>query len=98
STPRRASSLPTPRGPLVVEFLDEGIEAGLLLQGVHFRRPGRFPLQRQVHALVAAVLLRLAGLDALDRDAQAQPPDRQLREVEQAVRTCERNAVIGADG
>jgi hypothetical protein len=31
-----------------------------------------------VHALVTPVLLRLARLDALDRDAEAQPPDREL--------------------
>jgi hypothetical protein len=61
--------------PLVVELADEGIEARLLLQAVHAGRPGGFLFQRQVHALMTAVLLRMAGLDALDGDAQAQPPD-----------------------
>jgi hypothetical protein len=41
--------------------------------------------EREVHALMTGVLLRLAGPDALDRNAQAQPPDRQLGEVEQRV-------------
>ena len=54
--------------------------------------------KRQVHALVTAVLLRVAGLDALDGDAQAQPPDRQLGEVEQGVGAGEGDAVVGADG
>ena len=40
----------------------------------------------------------MAGLDALDRDAQAQPPDGQLGEVEQGVGTGEGNAVVGANG
>ena len=59
-----------------VELADEGVEAGLLLEAVHARRAGGFLLQGQVHALVAAVLLRMAGLDALDGDAEPQPPDR----------------------
>ena len=46
--------------PLVVEALDEGIEAGLLLQDIGGGRLGRFGLQRQMHALVAAVLLGMA--------------------------------------
>jgi hypothetical protein len=31
-----------------------------------------------MHPLMASVLLRIAGLDAFDIDAEAQPPDRQL--------------------
>jgi hypothetical protein len=56
-----------------VELVHEGIELCLLLQRA--RRAGGLFLQGQVHALVAAVLLRMAGLDALDGDAQPQPPD-----------------------
>jgi len=51
-----------------------------------------------MHALVAAVLLRMAGLDALDLDAQPEPPDGELGEVEEGIRTGEGNAVIGTDG
>ena len=85
-------------GRSALNSLHEGIEAGLLLQAVDARRPGGFLLQRQVHALVAAVLLRMAGLDALDGDAEPQPPDRELGEIEQGVGTGEGHAVVGADG
>ena len=84
-------------GPFGIEFSQEVVEAGLLLQAVHARRPGRFLLEREMHALVAAVLLGMAGLDALDGDAEPQPPDGELGEVEQAVRTGERDAVVGPD-
>jgi len=51
-----------------------------------------------VHTLVAAILLRLAGFDALDRDAEPEPPDGELGEIEQSIRTGEGDAVIGSDG
>nr|WP_228764640.1 hypothetical protein [Limnohabitans sp. Rim11] len=35
-------------------------------------------LEHTVHALVASVLLRITGLDALNLNAQTQPPHRQL--------------------
>ena len=50
-----------------------------------------------MHALVAAILLRVARLDPLDLDAEAEPPDRKLGEVEQGIGTCEGNAIVGAD-
>jgi hypothetical protein len=83
---------------LAIELLDEGIEAGLLLQAVHAGWAGRFLLQREMQALMAAVLLRAAGLDALDRDAEPQPPDGQLGEVEEGVGAGEGHAVVGANG
>ena len=49
-----------------VELAHEGIELGPLLQTLETGRAGCLPSSGQVHALVAAVLLRMAGLDALD--------------------------------
>ena len=57
--------------PLMVVALDEGIEARLLVQKVGRGRLGGFGLQRQMHPLVAAVLLGMPGLDALDVDPEA---------------------------
>ena len=47
---------------------------------------------------MAAVLLWVARLDALDLDAEPEPPDRQLAEPEECIGACEGNGVIGADG
>jgi hypothetical protein len=58
--------------PLIVVVVDEVIELGLLLQEVVAGRLGGLQLQGQMHALMAAVLLRVAGLDALDLDAEAE--------------------------
>src|SRR5208283_1976400 len=84
--------------PFLIEFLHEIIESGLLLETVHSRRPGRLFLERKMHALMAAVLLGMTGLDALDGDAEPEPPDGELREVEERVGAGEGNAVVGADG
>ena len=51
-----------------------------------------------MHALVAAVLLRVSWLDALDGDAESEPPDGELGEVEEGIRAGERDAVVGPDG
>ena len=64
--------------PFVIELADEGIEAFLLLQAIGARRPGCFLLESEVHAFMAAILLRMAGLDAFDGDAEPEPPDREL--------------------
>jgi hypothetical protein len=61
-------------GALAIEFLNEGIEFGLLLQAVHARGTGCFFLEDEVHAFVSAVLLRSAWLDAFDGDSEPQPP------------------------
>ena len=84
--------------PFGIELADEGIEALLLLQAVDAGRTGCFLLEGEVHALVTAVLLRMAGLDAFDGDAEPEPPDRELGEIEQGVGTGEGHAVVGADG
>ena len=83
--------------PFVVELLDEGIELGLLLKQVGAGGPRGFFLERQMHALMPAVLLRMAGPNAFDADAQPQPPDRKLGEIEQPIGRSEGNAVVGAD-
>ena len=61
-----------------VELANEGIEAFLLLEAVEPRRSGGFPFECEVHALMTVVLLRMARLDALDRNAEPKPPHRQL--------------------
>ncbi len=71
--------------PFAIELLPEVIESFLLLQGVHAGWPCRFLLEGEVHALVAAILLRVAWLDALDGDSEAQPPDCELAQVEQGI-------------
>jgi hypothetical protein len=50
-----------------------------------------------MHALVASVLLRLAGFDALDADPQPQLPHRQLAQAEESAATGKGDAVVGAD-
>src|ERR1700731_5331402 len=50
-----------------------------------------------MHAFVSAVLLRVARLDALDGDAEADPPHRGLGKIKGAVRTGERHAIVGPD-
>ena len=50
-----------------------------------------------MHAFVPAVLLGLTGFDALDGDAQAQPPDRELGEVVKPVGAGEWHPVVRAD-
>src|SRR6202163_400400 len=84
-------------GSLLVEGADELIEARLLLQEVPGGGLGGFLLERQMHALMPAVLLRMAGLDALDADTQAQPPDRELGQSEERVGTGKGAPVIGAN-
>jgi hypothetical protein len=49
---------------LGVELAQEGLETLLLLQAVEARRASCLFLEGQMHALVAAVLLRMTALDA----------------------------------
>ena len=56
---------------LVVVNLDEFIEAFLLLQEVEGGGLCRFLLQCQMHAFMAAVLLRISGFDALYLNTKA---------------------------
>jgi hypothetical protein len=45
------------------------------LQEVGSRRLSSFFLQGEMHALMTAILLRMARLDPLDANAEAKPPD-----------------------
>src|ERR1700730_12326761 len=63
-----------------------------------FMPGGRVASFFRVHALMAAVLLRMPWLDARDSDAEPEPPDGELRQVEQCIRAGEGNAIVGADG
>ena len=58
-------------GALAVVAVDEVIEASLLLQQVAGGGLGGFLLERQMNALMAAVLLWVTRFDALDVDAEA---------------------------
>ena len=57
--------------PFLVVVVDELVEASLLDEEVPGRRLGGFLLEGQMHTFVAAVLLGMTGLDALDVDAEA---------------------------
>src|ERR1700704_4391323 len=50
-----------------------------------------------MHALMTAVLLRMARLDPFDSDTEPEPPDRQLAQVQQGLSGSEGNTVIAAD-
>jgi hypothetical protein len=82
---------------LIVEDLHELVEARLLLKKIAGGRLGSLFLQREMHAFMAAVLLRMAGLDPFDADAQAQPPHRELAQIKQGVSGSEGHTVIAAD-
>src|SRR5689334_25368564 len=79
---------------LLVVALDKSVEARLLLQDVRGGRLGGFGLERQVHALMPAVLFRMAGADALDLNPEPQPPDRQTTQAVQRVRRRKRHSVV----
>src|SRR5262245_20540103 len=64
----------------VVVLIPEPIEAILLELDVLGRRSCGLGLQRSMHPLVSAVLLRFASLDALVLDPQLHPPYRQPRQ------------------
>ena len=61
--------------PLVIVFLTKRLEAAPLRAPAAARRPRRFCLQRTVHPLMAAVLIRSPGQNPLRTNAQTNPPD-----------------------
>src|SRR6266851_787626 len=85
-------------GALLVVALDEGIEARLLLEHIRLRRAGGLPLQGEVHALVPAVLLRLARLDPLDQNAEPQPPHGELTQPVESMPGRKGHPVVGPHG
>jgi hypothetical protein len=48
-------------GPFLIEARQKVIKGRLLLEQVRGRRLGRFAFERQMHALVPAILLRMPG-------------------------------------
>src|SRR5262249_8658030 len=71
---------------LVVEALLEAVETALLCAHAVSRRPRRLSLQVAVHALVAAVVLRLAGSTEYRANAELEQEHVQTREASQAGR------------
>ena len=81
---------------LLIELLDEVIEAPLLPPHRGGRRSGGLLLESLVHPLVTTVLLRLPRFDQLGIDAESDPPDREATESADGG-GCERDAVVGTD-
>src|ERR1700680_4141755 len=50
-----------------------------------------------MHALMAAVLLRMTRFDALDANSQPEPPYCELTQVEQGVGGSKGHAIVAAD-
>jgi hypothetical protein len=65
--------------------MDKRVKAHLLLQDIVGRGAGRVGLEREVHALMPAVLLGMAGRDALEPDAEPEPPDGEFAQAVQRV-------------
>src|SRR5271167_2577981 len=82
---------------IVVEIVAEAVEARLLFG----RRGGRWTrglrLERGMHALVTPILLRRAGLDALQTNAQLDPVHRKPGQTARAGARGKRGAVVAAD-
>src|SRR6185312_9023949 len=83
---------------LMVKLADESIKLGLLLKEVGASRARRFDFQGSMHAFVTAVLLRMAGLNALDGDAEAEPPNGKPAQIAEIIGRGEGYAVVGANG
>lgn len=82
---RRALRVESLMWPFVAEFLEKIIEFRLLLHAIQALGASGFRFEREVQALMSAVLLWMTGLDAFHRDAQTQPPDKEFGEVEPRV-------------
>ena len=68
-------------GTLLVVFSAKGFKRLLLSSEMGSRRLGRRFLQRPMHPLMSAVLLRETRFDALQFNPQANPPHRQFTDA-----------------
>src|SRR5580658_3940871 len=82
--------------PHVVVVMPEAVHRPLLVRHRLLRRRRGLLLERQMHALVSPVLLRLARLDAFRRDSELNPPHTQPREPTDGL-AREGRAVVGPD-
>src|SRR5436190_5617334 len=84
-------------GALLVVFVSELFKAPLLRGQRTCRWSCRVFFQRAMEALMTPILLRLSGLNALQLDAQAQPPHTQFAQASQRSGSKGRS-VVRADG
>jgi hypothetical protein len=82
--------------PNLVELFLETEKSHLLPPQIPLRWSRGLLFQRSMHALVAAVLLRLAWLDPFMPDAQSQPQHRELTQS-CGCSTGEGSSVVGAN-
>ena len=61
---------------IVIELVSEEIETPLLSSGIVCWGLGGFVLERFVHALMPAILLRLTGFDEFGAHTELDPPNR----------------------
>jgi hypothetical protein len=71
--------------PLAVEAIHEHVKPHLLLEHIGGGRAGGLGLQREMHALVSPVLLRVARRGPFESNAEAEPPDRQMNRSNRAL-------------
>src|SRR5579883_325269 len=83
---------------VVVVVVAEAVEAGLLLGERGGGRLRGLLLEGAMHALVPAVLLRRAGVDALEPDAELDPVHREPSEAAGGGARGEGAAIVAADG
>ena len=82
--------------PLGVVLTPEGVEVALLGGTGLADGLDRLAFERAMHAFMRPVVLRTARVDPLVHDAEAHPPDVEIREAMDRLRG-ERDAVVGAD-
>ncbi len=73
------------------------IETALLLQGVGRGGLGGLALEGEMPPLVPTVLLGIPGLNAIDLDAEPEPPDGKRAQAIEGVGRGEGHPVVGAD-